>query len=153
MSFLLQSFVNNKVNHNNNIERTTIIERTFTKGLQMYIESRDRRWEKLKEKFRFYRPEPNIFEIAKDASQVINLVNQFGEGWLIAGEVMELNRSGINKVVCLQPFGCIANHIVARGIENRLRKACPKMGMLFLDIDSSVAKVNLENRLHFLIEN
>lgn len=153
MSFLLQSFVNNRVNHNNNIERTSIIERTFTKGLQMYIESRDHRWEKLKEKFRFYRPEPNIFEIAKDASQVINLVNQFGEGWLIAGEVMELNRSGIDKVVCLQPFGCIANHIVARGIENRLRKACPKMGMLFLDIDSSVAKVNLENRLHFLIEN
>lgn len=153
MSFLVQSFVNNKVNHVNNIERTTFIERAFTKGLQMYIESRDRRWAKLKEKFRYYRPEPNIFEVADDASKVINLVNQFGEGWLIAGEVMELSRSGIDKVVCLQPFGCIANHIVARGIENRLRKACPKTGLLFLDIDSSVAKVNLENRLHFLLEN
>ena len=69
-----------------------------------------------------------------------------------SGEVMELSRSGIDKVVCLQPFGCIANHIVARGIENRLRKVCPKTGLLFLDIDSSVARVNLENRLHFLID-
>lgn len=153
MSFLLQSFVNNRINHKNNIDRTSLVERVFTKGLQLYIESRDRRWEQLKRQFKFYRPEPNIFDIAKDASQVINLVNQFGEGWLIAGEVMELNRCGVEKVVCLQPFGCIANHIVARGIENRLRSVCPKMGLLFLDIDSSVAKVNLENRLHFLLEN
>ena len=90
--------------------------------------------------------------MAKDASRVLNLVNQFGEGWLIAGEVMELSRQGIDRVVCLQPFGCIANHIVARGIENRLKKICPQTSLLYLDIDSSVAKVNLENRLHFLID-
>lgn len=151
-SFLLQVFVNNKVNHGNNIERTTFIERTFTNILRSYVEGRDKRWSKVKSRFRYYRPEGNIFHMAKDASEVLNLVNQFGEGWLIAGEVMELSRMGIDKVVCLQPFGCIANHIVARGIENRLRKVCPKTGMLFLDIDSSVAKVNLENRLHFLVD-
>lgn len=151
-SFLLQSFVNNRVNHGNNIERTTFMERTFTNLLQVYIDSCEHQWEKVKRRFRFYRHESNIFSMAKDASKVLNLVNQFGEGWLIAGEVMELSKSGIDKVVCLQPFGCIANHIVARGIENRLRKVCPKTGMLFLDIDSSVAKVNLENRLHFLID-
>ncbi len=151
-SFLLQFFVNDKVNHKNGIERTTFIERRFQDLLRLYVASRDKKWEKVKRKFRFYRPESNIFEQAKDASNVLNLVNQFGEGWLIAGEVMELSREGISKVVCLQPFGCIANHIVARGIENRLRKVCPQTGMLFLDIDSSVAKVNLENRLHFLVD-
>lgn len=151
-SFLLQAFVNNKVNHGNNIERTTLMERIFTSLIRSYLDKLNRKWEKVKRRFRFYRPESNIFDLAKDASQVLNLVNQFGEGWLIAGEVMELSKQGIDKVVCLQPFGCIANHIVARGIENRLRKTCPKTGMLFLDIDSSVAKVNLENRLHFLID-
>ncbi len=151
-SFLLQFFVNDKVNHKNNIERTTFIGRRFQDLLRLYISSRDKKWDKVKRKFRFYRPETNIFEQAKDASNVLNLVNQFGEGWLIAGEVMELSREGVSKVVCLQPFGCIANHIVARGIENRLRKVCPQTGMLFLDIDSSVAKVNLENRLHFLVD-
>ncbi len=151
-SFILQFFVNDKVNHKNGIERTTFIGRRFQDLLRMYVESRDRKWDKVKRKFRFYRHESNIFEQAKDASNVINLVNQFGEGWLIAAEVIELSREGIDKIVCLQPFGCIANHIVARGIENRLRKVCPKTGMLYLDIDSSVAKVNLENRLHFLID-
>jgi len=151
-SFLLQFFVNDKVNHKNGIERTSFISRRFQDMLRMYVDNRDKKWEKVNKKFRYYRPESNIFDQAKDASQVINLVNQFGEGWLIAGEVMELSRMNVNKVVCLQPFGCIANHIVARGIENRLRKACPQTGMLFLDIDSSVAKVNLENRLHFLVD-
>ena len=151
-SFLLQFFVNDKVNHKNGIERTTFIGRRFQDLLRMYVASRDKKWDKVKRKYRFYRHETNIFEQAKDASNVLNLVNQFGEGWLIAGEVIELSREGISKVVCLQPFGCIANHIVARGIENRLRKVCPNTGMLFLDIDSSVAKVNLENRLHFLVD-
>ncbi len=151
-SFVLQSFVNNKVNNKNNVTPTTFGERLFTWGLKKYADSRDKKWSRVKRKFKYYRQEGDIFKMADDASEVLNLVNQFGEGWLIAGEVMELSKMGIDKVVCLQPFGCIANHIVARGIENRLRKVCPKTGMLFLDIDSSVAKVNLENRLHFLID-
>ena len=152
MSFLLQAFVNNKVNDRHDIEKSSWQAKVVTKFLKTYVESRDKKWDKVKSRFKYYRPEGSIFDMAKDASEVLNLVNQFGEGWLIAGEVMELSRAGIDKVVCLQPFGCIANHIVARGIENRLRKACPKTGLLFLDIDSSVARVNLENRLHFLID-
>ncbi len=152
LSFLLQAFVNDKVNDKHDIEKSSFQSRLVTKFLKDYVQSRDKKWDKIKRRFRFYRPEGSIFDMASDASSVLNLVNQFGEGWLIAGEVMELSRSGIDKVVCLQPFGCIANHIVARGIENRLRKVCPKTGLLFLDIDSSVARVNLENRLHFLID-
>ncbi len=152
MSFLLQAFVNDKVNDKHDIEKSSFQSKIVAKFLKGYVSSRDKKWDKIKRRFRFYRPEGSIFDMASDASSVLNLVNQFGEGWLIAGEVMELSRSGIDKVVCLQPFGCIANHIVARGIENRLRKVCPKTGLLFLDIDSSVARVNLENRLHFLID-
>ncbi len=152
MSFLLQAFVNNKVNDKHDIEKSSWLSKVGSKFLKDYVNSRGRRWEKIKARFKYNRPEGSIFEMAEDASKVLNLVNQFGEGWLIAGEVMELSRAGIDKVVCLQPFGCIANHIVARGIENRLRKVCPKTGLLFLDIDSSVARVNLENRLHFLID-
>lgn len=152
MSFLLQAFVNNKVNDKHDIEKSSWMSKIGSKFLLDYVNSRGRRWDKIKSRFRYNRAEGSIFEMADDASKVLNLVNQFGEGWLIAGEVMELSRSGIDKVVCLQPFGCIANHIVARGIENRLRKVCPRTGLLFLDIDSSVARVNLENRLHFLID-
>lgn len=152
MAFLVQGFVNNKVNHKGYIERTSFMERLITKFISQYVHRNESKMEKVKRRFKYYRPEGSIFEMADDASKVLNLANQFGEGWLIAGEVMELSRQGVKKVVCLQPFGCIANHIVARGIENRLKKVCPDTGLLFLDIDSSVAKVNLENRLHFLID-
>ena len=151
-SFMLQGFVNNQVNDQHDIQKSSWRSKLGARFLRAYVESRTKRWEKINRKFKYHRPEGSIFDMAKDASSVLNLVNQFGEGWLIAGEVIELSRRGIDKVVCLQPFGCIANHIVARGIENRLRKICPKTGMLFLDIDSSVARVNLENRLHFLID-
>ncbi|MBQ3636562.1 MAG: 2-hydroxyacyl-CoA dehydratase [Bacteroidales bacterium] len=152
LSFMTQTFVNNKVNDRHRIEKSSIGAKLLTKAVKEYVKSRDRQWEKIKQKFRFYRSEGDIFEMAKDASAVLNLVNQFGEGWLIAGEVMELSRRGIKKIVCLQPFGCIANHIVARGIENRLKSMCPDTALLFLDIDSSVARVNMENRLHFLVD-
>lgn len=151
-SFALQDFVNDKVNDQAHIKGRTWQAKLLTKVLKTYLHKRYKKWEAIKAQFKYYRPESSIFTMAQDASQVINLVNQFGEGWLIAGEVIELSRQGIDKVVCLQPFGCIANHIVARGIENRLRQVCPGTGLLFLDIDSSVARVNLENRLHFLID-
>ncbi|MDR1814868.1 MAG: hypothetical protein LBR18_08500, partial [Tannerella sp.] len=58
----------------------------------------------------------------------------------------------VNQVVCVQPFGCIANHVVAKGIERRLKKFYPAMNLLFLDIDGGAAEVNLQNRLHFMID-
>ena len=88
---------------------------------------------------------------AEYASEVLDLSNQFGEGWAIASEVACYARNGVNKIVCIQPFGCIANHIVAKGIEKRLKKLYPDVSLLYLDIDGSIADVNLQNRLHFLI--
>ncbi len=85
------------------------------------------------------------------ASQILNLSNQFGEGWMIAGEVAHYARKGVNKVVCIQPFGCIANHVVAKGIEKKIKAIYPNMNILYLDIDGGIAEVNLQNRLHFMI--
>ncbi|MDR0680361.1 MAG: hypothetical protein LBG15_00695, partial [Dysgonamonadaceae bacterium] len=85
------------------------------------------------------------------AKKIIDLANQFGEGWLLAGEIAGFAQRGINRVVCVQPFGCIANHIVAKGIERRLKQFYPEMNLLCLDIDGGMAEVNLHNRLHFLI--
>jgi predicted nucleotide-binding protein (sugar kinase/HSP70/actin superfamily) len=53
----------------------------------------------------------------------------------------------------LQPFGCIANHIVAKGIEKRVKQFYPDMNLLFLDFDSGVSEVNILNRLFFMIKN
>jgi predicted nucleotide-binding protein (sugar kinase/HSP70/actin superfamily) len=70
---------------------------------------------------------------------------------MIAGEVANFAERGVNRVVCVQPFGCIANHVVAKGIEKRLKKFYPSLNLLFLDIDGGMAEVNLQNRLEFLV--
>lgn len=104
-------------------------------------------------KFKYFSPFENIFEKAELARPIISLSAQFGEGWLIAGEIATLARQGITHVMSLQPFGCIANHIVQKGIENKIKALYPQINILSLDFDSSVSDVNITNRLLLFINN
>ncbi len=103
--------------------------------------------------FRYFVPFDDIFEKAEQATKAITLNAQFGEGCLIAGEVASLYELVGSHIVSLQPFGCIANHIVEKGIENKLRKLYPHLNILSLDFDSSVSEVNIANRLLLFINN
>ena len=98
-------------------------------------------------------PFTNIFTDAKNGSEIINLAAQFGEGWLLPGEVVTFAKQGINNVISLQPFGCIANHIVAKGMEKKIKTLYPQMNLLSLDFDSGVSDVNVANRLLLFIDN
>lgn len=151
LDFLLQFFVNNKVNVANGISEQSIFEKAMTPLIWSYINSKVKKSEKILKDFKFYEPSESIFSKAEAASEVLDLSNQFGEGWLIPGEIAHYARKGVNKVVCLQPFGCIANHIVAKGVEKRIKEIYPNMNILYLDIDGGIAEVNLQNRLHFMI--
>ncbi len=104
-------------------------------------------------KFRFFIPFDDIFDKARLAKEAISLSARFGEGWLIAGDISTLARQGIRHFVSLQPFGCIANHIVQKGIENRLKSLYSQINILSLDFDSSVSEVNISNRLLLFINN
>lgn len=78
---------------------------------------------------------------------------QFGEGWLLPAEIVSYARQGVNNVVSLQPFGCIANHIVSRGVEKRIKSFYPDINLLSLDFDSGVSDVNITNRMLLFIDN
>ena len=97
--------------------------------------------------FRYFVPFTDIHETASKASRVVPLAAQFGEGWLLPGEIIEFYESGVRHVVSLQPFGCIANHIISKGIEKKLKALYPDLSLLFLDFDSGVSDVNVTNRL------
>ena len=60
---------------------------------------------------------------------------------------------GVYNAISLQPFGCIANHIISKGIEKRIKSIYPKMNLLFLDFDASTSDANVFNRLHFMVKN
>ena len=103
--------------------------------------------------YRDYRPHHDIRDVAKKAQDILSLNHQYGEGWLIAGEIGSLARDGVANVLCLQPFGCIANHIVAKGVQKRLQEQYPKLNLLFLDADAGVSEVNFFNRMHFFVNH
>ncbi|HOG20689.1 MAG TPA: 2-hydroxyacyl-CoA dehydratase, partial [Salinivirgaceae bacterium] len=101
----------------------------------------------------FYFPISNVHEDAKHASKIISTNAQFGEGWSIPAEFSEFAHNGINNVISLQPFGCIANHVISKGIEKRTKELFSDMNLLFLDFDSGMSEANIYNRLHFMIKN
>lgn len=103
--------------------------------------------------FPWYRSIGRSMAESRLAAPILNLNAQFGEGWLIPSDFARFAKEGIHDVVCMQPFGCIANHIVAKGIEKRVRELYPALNLLFLDLDSGVSEANFFNRLHFVKEN
>ena len=100
-----------------------------------------------------YHPHANIHDIAASAQEILSLNHQYGEGWLIAGEIASFARDGVTNVLCLQPFGCIANHVIAKGVQKRLQEKYPQVNLLFLDADAGISEVNFFNRMHFFVNH
>jgi predicted CoA-substrate-specific enzyme activase len=98
-----------------------------------------------------YRPHTSIQQVAGMASGILSLNHQYGEGWLIGGEIADYARRGVDNVLCLQPFGCIANHVIAKGMQKRIQETLPQVNLLFLDADAGVSEVNFFNRMHFFV--
>ena len=108
---------------------------------------------RVKRKYRYYHQHHDISEIAQKAEQILSLNHQYGESWLIAGEIASFVNAGINNVLCLQPFGCIANHVIAKGVQKRIKELYPQANLLFLDADAGVSEVNFFNRMHFFVNH
>lgn len=151
-SFFTQWFVNNRVNIDSNLKVKSFWN-FIAKIFKQIIDSAIKKVDKIASNYMLWYPFGDIEEEAKEAEKVITLAAQFGEGWLIPAEISNFAKQKVKNVVSLQPFGCIANHIISKGVEKRIRKVFPNMNLLFLDFDSGVSDVNVHNRLHFLIKN
>lgn len=97
---------------------------------------------------------PNDFEDTRAAIDgYISEGVQMGEGWLLPAEMLELIHMGVNNVVCAQPFGCLPNHIVGKGMMKLLREKHPGVNLVSVDYDSSASRINQENRLKLMLAN
>ena len=76
---------------------------------------------------------------------------KMGEGWLLTAEMLELIHSGTPNIVCAQPFGCLPNHIVGKGMVNKIRALYPASNITPIDYDPSATKVNQENRIKLML--
>ncbi len=150
--FFMQNFVNRKVRVESCIQQQFLPDFVYKLAYKM-VGCQIEKFNKVGSEFCYFNPFKDIFEEADEAKKVISLNAQFGEGWLLPAEILSYARQGIYNVVSLQPFGCIANHIVSKGIEKRIKSVIPELNMLSLDFDSGVSDVNITNRLLLFIDH
>ncbi len=79
--------------------------------------------------------------------------NKMGEGWLLTAEMLELIHSGVPNIVCTQPFGCLPNHIVGKGMIRRLKEDYPESNIVAIDYDPGATRINQENRIKLMLAN
>jgi len=152
ITFFLQTFVNIPFNYNHHIQSYSSLDRRSLAFVQRLVDAKIRHANKLMSHFKFaLEPIQSAFELSRKAEKVVNLSNQAGEGWLLPGEVVTMAESGIRNVISLQPFGCIANHIVSKGISKKLADLFPDLNFLALDMDAGNSDANIQNRLAFFI--
>ncbi len=104
----------------------------------------------LKESRRFSPPE-KIGELQKLSRPYISDGNQTGEGWLLTAEMVHLIENGVNNIVCCQPFGCLPNHIVGKGVIKELRAGFPDANIIAVDYDAGASEVNQLNRIKLML--
>ncbi len=104
----------------------------------------------LEESKHFY-PPSSIYETAENAKDIVSLGNQTGEGWFLTGEMVELINAGVNNIVCCQPFACLPNHIVGKGVIKELRHQYPKSNIVAIDFDPGASEVNQLNRIKLML--
>lgn len=150
-NFFINSFVNNHINKKQNIKKPGM-PLWMSDALYKLVRFYTRKFDRICSRYRYYRPFADLFKDAKAAEKIINLAANFGEGWLIPAEIANFAENGVNNVLSFQPFGCIANHVISKGIEKRVKKLYPKMNILSLDFDSGTSETNVFNRLHFIVK-
>ena len=149
LDFLLYSFKNGeyKVDKFGKKKSTRTIGRI---GI-WFIETLRKPARKALEKSKHFIPQGDIDHMAHMADKFVSQGNQTGEGWFLTGEMLELIESGTPNIVCTQPFGCLPNHIVGKGVIKALRGAYPKANIVAIDYDPGASEVNQLNRIKLML--
>ena len=100
-----------------------------------------------------FSPPHDFEELRHYADKYFHQGVKMGEGWLIPAEMAALEESGVKNIVCTQPFGCLPNHIVAKGVSRVIKEAYPQANIVAVDYDPGATKVNQENRIKLMLAN
>ncbi len=149
LDFLLYSFYNNNFKHEalGKSKKGAIIG-NIANGFLEYLRKDVRKCQKASK--RFDAP-AHIEELAAYAEPIVSVGNQTGEGWFLTGEMLELIHSGVNNIVCAQPFACLPNHVVGKGVIKELRARHPLANIVAVDYDPGASEVNQLNRIKLML--
>ncbi|MBQ2204409.1 MAG: 2-hydroxyacyl-CoA dehydratase [Lachnospiraceae bacterium] len=102
-------------------------------------------------KSKHFTEQAHIRSLAHMAKRYVSIGNQTGEGWFLTGEMLELIESGVPNIVCCQPFGCLPNHIVGKGVIKELKKDFKDANIVAIDYDPGASEVNQLNRIKLML--
>lgn len=100
-----------------------------------------------------FEPSHDFEHMRRESDKYINQGVKMGEGWLIPAEMAALAASGTENIICAQPFGCLPNHIVAKGMSRVIKQSFPNANIVAIDYDPGATKVNQENRIKLMLAN
>ncbi|MBR1910200.1 MAG: 2-hydroxyacyl-CoA dehydratase [Lachnospiraceae bacterium] len=100
---------------------------------------------------RHFVPPVHIKTLAEYAKSIVDIGNQTGEGWFLTGEMMELIHNDVLNIVCTQPFGCLPNHVVGKGVIKAIRREYKKANIVAIDYDPGASEVNQLNRIKLML--
>ncbi len=149
LDFFLYSFYNMeyKEKYLGRSKKDVLASRAGISFVERYRSTLRKELEKSK---RFDAP-ARIQDLASYAEPFVSLGNQTGEGWFLTGEMIELIHSGAPNIVCTQPFACLPNHVVGKGVIKELRLAFPKANIVAIDYDPGASEVNQVNRIKLML--
>ena len=100
-----------------------------------------------------FRPMGSFSDLQRLIRGYLGYGNKMGEGWLLTAEMLELIHTGTKNIVCTQPFGCLPNHVVGKGMIRRLKDDFPDSNIVAIDYDPGATKINQENRIKLMLAN
>ena len=149
LDFLLYCFYNQnfKVSHLGFAKSKATIANLGIKALEWFRSPASKAFKESKH----FDPPADIRDLGKMASEIVSLGNQTGEGWFLTGEMLELIHSGATNIVCTQPFACLPNHVVGKGVIKELRRRHPLANIVAIDYDPGASEVNQLNRIKLML--
>lgn len=129
------------------------LKAVFCRRMYEYLLKKQRNMSRLIKENSSYSPPGDFAHTVSLAKNFIGLGVKMGEGWLLTGEIIELIESGVKNVICAQPFGCLPNHIVGKGMMKRIKEAYPDVNLVAIDYDAGASRVNQENRIKLMLAN
>ncbi|MGN0366453.1 MAG: acyl-CoA dehydratase activase-related protein [Suilimivivens sp.] len=149
LDFMLYCFYNQiyKAQELGTSKKTALISRLGINALEFLRGSASKALSRSKH----FTPATSIYETVENAKSIVSIGNQTGEGWFLTGEMIELIHGGVNNIVCTQPFACLPNHVVGKGVIKELRKQYPLSNIVAIDYDPGASEVNQLNRIKLML--
>ena len=140
-----------KVTFNNLIKSNPILGPLMMQVIKLIDKLEQPEIEALKSSKKGYLIPDDIFELEDNVDGILSIGNQTGEGWFLTAEMVQLIKSGVTNIACVQPFACLPNHVVGKGVIKTIRDKYPEANISAIDYDPGASEANQTNRMKLLM--